>query len=230
MDTSQRKISKITNKLPASNLKSEDIKFVAELVQYIGVLNGRNNLQISIHDSFNSKYKVIIAKMPEINFDDIRQIEMMNKRINEIIIDLDRGFLIIESWKYGKEKKSSSLKKRRRLDDDYTTLPKTFNLKHVDKNDTTQVEGVLKLFLNYTELEFSVDLQQTGNTYDLSLSQMEPISIISIDAVLTKFKAFINQVTIDYPKKALKVSVRKTDSPLEKIAPYRRKLKLQRKD
>lgn len=226
MEPQQRRISKITNNLPSSNLKSEDVKFVAELVQYIGVLNQRNNLQISIHDSFNSKYKVIIAKMPTINFDDIRQIEMMNKRINQIEIDLDRGFLIIESWKYGKEKKF--VKKRRRLDDEYTELPKSFNLKDVEENDRTQIEGVLKLFLNATELEFSVNLINKTNAYDLLLSQMEPINIASIDSVLSKFKAFISQVNIDYPQKALKVSVRKTDSPLEKIAPYRRKLKLQK--
>ena len=226
MEPQQRRISKITNNLPSSNLKSEDVKFVAELVQYIGVLNQRNNLQISIHDSFNSKYKVIIAKMPTINFDDIRQSEMMNKRINQIEIDLDRGFLIIESWKYGKEKKF--VKKRRRLDDEYTELPKSFNLKDVEENDRTQIEGVLKLFLNATELEFSVNLINKTNAYDLLLSQMEPINIASIDSVLSKFKAFISQVNIDYPQKALKVSVRKTDSPLEKIAPYRRKLKLQK--
>ena len=75
MAEAQRKISKLATKLPSSNLKAEDLKFVAELVQYIGVLNGRNNLSISIHDSFNSKYKVIISQMPSINFDDIRTLK-----------------------------------------------------------------------------------------------------------------------------------------------------------
>ena len=59
---------------------------------------------------------------------------------------------------------------------------------------------------------------------------MEPLDISSIDHVLNKFKAFITQVDIDYPQKQIKVCVRKTDSPLEKIAPYRRKLKLQKLD
>ena len=59
---------------------------------------------------------------------------------------------------------------------------------------------------------------------------MEPLNVTSIDAVLTKFKAFITQVDINYPQKMLKVSVRKTDSPLEQVAPYRRKLKLHKKD
>lgn len=229
MAEAQRKISKLATKLPSSNLKAEDLKFVAELVQYIGVLNGRNNLSISIHDSFNSKYKVIISQMPSINFDDIRNIEMMNKRISTILIDLNRSYLIVESWKFGKEKKIKQ-KKRRRIDDEYTELPKSFNLKEVDKNDVVQVEGVLKLFLNATELEFSVNLQNNLNTYDLMLSKMEPLNVTSIDAVLTKFKAFITQVDINYPQKMLKVSVRKTDSPLEQVAPYRRKVKLHKKD
>lgn len=229
MDASQRKISKIATKLPSSNLKAEDLKFVAELVQYIGVLNGRNNLSISIHDAFNSKYKVIISQMPSINFDDIRNIEMMNKRINCILLDLNRGYLIVESAKHGKEKQQAK-KKRRRVDDEYTDLPKSFDLKSVEKNDITQIEGVLKLFLNATELEFSVDLQNNLNTYDLMLSKMEPLNITSIDAVLTKFKAFVTEVDINYPQKMLKICVRKTDSPLEKIAPYRRKLKIQKND
>lgn len=228
MESEPRKVSKLTSRLPQSNLKQEDLKFVAELVQYIGVLNGRNNLQISIHDTFNSKYKVIIAKMPTINFDDVRQIEMMNKRIYKITVELERGYLIVESWKYGKEKKI--VKKRRRgLDDEYTDLPKSYNLEKVEDNDKTQVEGVLKMFLNLTELEFQIDLIDNGNSYDLLFSKMEPINIVSIDSVLNKFKAFINQVEVEYPKKQLKVSVRKTDTPLEKIAPYRRKLKLHKK-
>jgi len=228
MAETQRKISKIATKLPSSNLKQEDLKFVAELVQYIGVLNGRNNLSISIHDAFNSKYKVIISQMPSINFDDVRQIEMMNKRISKILLDLNRGYLIVESWKFNKEKQS--VKKRRRIDDEYIDLPKSFDLKAVEKNDLSQVEGILKLFLNATELEFAVDLQNNLQSYDLLLSKMEPLNITSIDAVLTKFKAFVNQIDINYPQKMLKVVIRKTDSPLEKIAPYRRKLKIQKND
>lgn len=228
MAETQRKLSKIANKLPSSNLKTEDLKFVAELVQYIGVLNARNNLSISIHDTFQSRYKVIISQMPSINFDDIRNIEMMNKRISSIQLDLNRGYLIVESWKHGKEKKVVK-KKRRRIDDEYTDIPKNFDLKEVEQNDKTQVEGVLKLFINATELEFSVDLVNNLNNYDLLLSKMEPISIVSIDAVLTKFKAFVTQVDINYPQKQLKVTVRKTDSPLESIAPYRRKVKIQKK-
>ena len=155
--------------------------------------------------------------------------EMMNKRIYKITVDMERGFLIVESWKYGKEKKL--IKKRGRdLDDEYTDLPGSFNLEKVEDNDKVQVKGVLRMFLNLTELEFQIDLIDNGNSYDLLFSKMEPINIVRIDSVLTKFKAFINQVEIQYPQKQLKVSVRKTDSPLEKIAPYRRKLKLLKKN
>ena len=40
--------------------------------------------------------------MPEINIDDVRQVELMNSRIKSMQIDLVRGYLIIESWKIGK--------------------------------------------------------------------------------------------------------------------------------
>lgn len=229
MAEASRKVLKIKENLPSSNLKSEDLKFVAELVAYIGCINGRNKLQISIHDSFSTRYKVIIAQMPEINIDDVRQIEMMNQRVKSIKIDLSRGYLIVESWKLGKEAKEK-VKKRRREFDEYVDIPKSFNLKTVDKNDIRQVEGILKLFLNATELEFNVQLNQTENSYNLLLSRLELLEITKVDTVLSSFKAFINQIYIDYPTKQLRVSIRKSDSPLEKIAPYRRKLKIRKSE
>lgn len=227
MDQAQRKVSKIKDNLPANNLKQEDLKFIAELVSYIGVLNGRNQLSISIHDSFNSRYKVIIAKMPSINFDDVRQIEMMNKRIKSIIIDLSRGYLIVESWKHGKEREEK-VKKRARENDEYIDLPKSFKFEKVDKDDLPQIKGILQLFVNATELEFTIELKESNKDYEVLLKDMELLNITKIDSVLHKFKAFINQVHVDFPQKQLRVSVRKSDSPLEQIAPYRRKVKLQK--
>lgn len=229
MDAAQRKISRIKENLPTSNLKSDDTKFIAELVHYIGCINGRNKLQVSIHDSFNTRYKVIIAQMPEINIDDVRQVELMNSRIKSMQIDLVRGYLIIESWKIGKVGKTSK-KKRGREIDEYVDLPNSFNLDKVDKNDIRQIEGILKLFLNATDLEFNVKLEQTETSYEVILSRLEIMDISKIDTVLSAYKAFVNQIYVDYPKKQLRVLVRKSDTPLESIAPYRRKLKVIKKD
>ena len=228
MDTAQRQISKIKNKLPANNLQAADLKFVAELVSYIGVINGRAELSVSIHDSFASRYKVIIAQMPLITLDDVRQVEMMNGRIKSIRIDLQRKYLIVESWKDGKKKLSK--KKRSRETDDYIDLPSSFNLKEVLDNDKRQVEGILKLFVNYTTLEFNVKLEQNVNSYVLMLSNIEELEIIKIDTVLRKFKAFITEVEIDFPHSLLRVTIRKSDSPLEKIAPVRKLLKIRKKN
>ena len=101
-------------------------------------------------------------------------------------------------------------------------------MKEVEENDRAQIEGILKIFVNATELEFNVELVQNSSHYDLVLSKIELLEITKIDSVLTKFKAFVTDVEIEYPKKVLKVSVRKTDSPLEKIAPFRRKLKMKK--
>lgn len=225
MEETSRKVHKIKENLPSSNLKSDDLKFVAELVAYIGCINGRNKLQISIHDSFATRYKLIIAQMPQITINDVRQIEMMNSRVKSIKIDLRRGYLIVESWKIGKETK---LKKRRRDADDYVDIPTSFNLKSVQKNDKRQIEGILRLFLNAVDVEFNIGLKQTENSYDLFLSRLEVIDITKIDTVLSRFKAFINQIVIDYPTRKLQVSIRKSDSPLEGIIPLRRKLKIRR--
>ena len=222
------KVLKIKENLPSSNLKSDDLKFVAELVAYIGCINGRNKLQISIHDTFATRYKVIIAQMCQINMDDVRQIEMMNSRVKNIVIDLSRGYLIVESWKIGKETTKEKAKKRRRDNDQYVDIPNSFNLKSVQKNDLRQIEGILRLFLNAVDLEFNIELKQTENTYNLLLSRLENVEITKVDTVLNAFKAFINQIIIDFPAKKLRLSIRKSDSPLEGIAPFRRKMKIRR--
>ena len=187
MDQTQRKISKIATKLPSSNLKQEDLKFVAELVQYVGVLNGRNNLSISIHDSFNSKYKVIISQMPSINFDDIRNIEMMNKRISSILIDLNRGYLIVESWKFGKEKKVAK-KKRRRIDDEYTELPKSFSLKQIEENDNREIRDFNKL----------IQENKSINNYLDQIPNLFNNGVFEINTFNNSLKSFANNNGLDY--------------------------------
>ena len=91
------------------------------------------------------------------------------------------------------------------------------------------MEGILKLFVNYTTLEFNVKLEQNVNSYVLMLSNMEELEMIKIDTVLRKFKAFITEVEIDFPHSLLRVTIRKSDSPLEKIAPVRKLLKIRKK-
>ena len=95
MAETSRKILKIKENLPSSNLKQEDTKFVAELVAYIASINGRNKLQISIHDSFTTRYKVIVAQMPElqqwISIFSMRAkfLALLNFSKNESIMSLD---------------------------------------------------------------------------------------------------------------------------------------------
>lgn len=227
MEPTSRQVSKLKANLPLNNLAQADLKFVAELVTYIGTINGRNELSVSIHDTFSSRFKVIIAQMPSLTFDDIRQVELMCSRIKKISLDLRRGYFIVESWKDGKEKKT--VRKRERELEAYSyELPTAYNLKSVEKKDKAQVEGILKLLIAMTQLEFDIELETTSRNYKLILKKIEIFEVESIDRILKKFKAFIPDVQVNFPAKSLVISVRKSDTPLDKLAPLhkRKKVKL----
>jgi len=114
MDATQR-VAPISVTLPKNNLNEKDSKFVSEMVRYIGTINGREAIKISIHDTFETRFKISLKKPPKLTLDDIRQIEMMNARIIKIEIDFSRSMFVLEAWKHGIE---ISGNKRERTDVD----------------------------------------------------------------------------------------------------------------
>lgn len=220
MEASQRSAPAIIS-LPKNNLGEKDNKFVTELVRYIGTINGREAIKLSIHDGFDTRYKLSLRKPPRLNLDDIRQIEMMNPRIIKIGYDFQRSMLIFEVWKHGKE--LSGNKRERNDDDDFYDLPDSIKLDTVEETDKPQVTGVLKLLVNLTELQFDLDITRNTRVYNLVVSKVELLSQKSIDTILNKFKAFVSDVTFDFPQKQLIFIVRKTDTPLAKVVQTARK-------
>ena len=152
----------------------------------------------------------------------------MNKRIKKISLDLQRGYFIVESWKEGKEKNFMGKRNREKEDYDYD-LPTSYNLKNVEPNDKAQVEGILKLVIGMTELEFDIDLESQPRNYKLNLKNIEMFEVTAIDKILQKFKVFIPNVEVNFPAKYLSIFIRKSDTPLEKIAPIQRRKKVKLK-
>lgn len=225
MEQASRQVSKLKAKLPLNNLQQQDLKFVSELITYIGTINGRNELSVSLHDSFSSRFKIIIAQMPSITFDDIRQVELMCSRIKSISIDLQRGYFIVESWKDGKEKKISR-KRERGLQEYAYDLPTSYNLKSVEEKDKAQVEGILKLLVGMTQLEFDIKLESNSRVYKLILQNIELFYVEAVDKILERYRAFIPDVIVNYPAKEIIFNIRKTDTPLDKIAPVQKRKKV----
>lgn len=220
MEPSQRSAPTVIS-LPKNNLCEKDNKFVAELVRYIGTINGRETIKISIHDSFESRYKISLRNPPRLTLDDIRQIEMMNSKILKIEFDFNRSMIIIEAWKDGRELTGN---KRDRIDDEcFYELPTAINMDTVDESDKPQVGGVLKVLVNLTELQFNLDITKNTRVYNLIVSKVETLSINTIDVILNKFRAFVSDVTFDFPQKNIIFVIRKTESPLQKVAQIRRK-------
>lgn len=225
MEQASRQVSKLKAKLPLNNLQQQDLKFVSELITYIGTINGRNELSVSLHDTFSSRFKIIVAQMPSITFDDIRQVELMCSRIKNISIDLQRGYFVVEAWKDGKEKKGGR-KRERGLQEYQYDLPSTYNLKNVEDKDKAQVEGVLKMLIGMTELEFDIELESDARYYKLMLQNIELFHVDAVDSILERYRAFIPDVIVNYPAKQLCFNIRKTDTPLDKIAPLQKRKKV----
>ncbi len=220
MEASQRSAPTMIS-LPKNNLSEKDNKFVTELVRYIGTINGRESIKLSIHDAFETRYKISLRKPPRLNLDDIRQIEMMNTRIIKIDLDFNRSIMMLEVWKHGKE--LSGNKRERNREEAFYDLPASINMDTVDEGDKTQVAGVLKLLVNMTELQFDLDIVKNTRVYNLIVSKIEALDVKTIDSIINKFRAFVSDVTFDFPQKQLIFVIRKTDTPLEKIAQVRRK-------
>jgi len=220
MDATQR-VAPISVTLPKNNLNEKDSKFVSEMVRYIGTINGREAIKISIHDTFETRFKISLKKPPKLTLDDIRQIEMMNARIIKIEIDFSRSMFVLEAWKHGIE---ISGNKRERTDvDEVYEIPDSCSLDNVGEMDIPQVQGVLKMLINATELQFDVDIVKNTRVYNMFVSKVEVLTIKTIDNIVNKFRAFISEVFFDFPQKKIIFVIRKTETPLEKMPSTRRK-------
>jgi hypothetical protein len=219
MDAPQHTVPRVTQ-LPKSNLHEKDLKFVKEMTEYIGTINGRESLQVSIHDSFDSRFKVMMKNPPKMTMDDINQIKMLCAHIISIKVDLKRSCFTVEAWKENKQK---IIKKRNRELDEYIELPSTYKLKNVDITDRAQVEGVLKLIVSMTELEFETNVQPNGRDYNLIVSKLEAFEINSLDVILKKFRVFVTDISLDFPKNQLNITIRKSDATFNQIVTLPRK-------
>jgi len=231
MVPSQSAAPKVSN-MPKSNLHENDAKFISECVKVISNIDGANEMKLRVHDRLPSVFSVSVTRPPKMRPDDLRQLQMLTTRLKRIRFNFSSHKLIIECWKHKREPVD---KKRRRDEDDLFTiqpLPKNYNLDMVDKMDLKHVEGIISFLVQYTDLEFDIDIHTDVSNYRLMLSNLEVFEIKLIENLIKKYGAFISQIYFDFPKGILELGVRRNDSPLESITTVRprKKVKLLKDD
>jgi hypothetical protein len=232
MESTQQDLPRLTQHdiprhitLPKNNLAEKDTRFVKEFLKYVASINGRETIRLSIHDSFDTRFKVNLKRPPRLTLNDIRQIEMMCARIIELKVDLQRGTLNMEVWKHGKE--ISGCKRVRENYESAHKMPSSCNLESVEENDRQQIEGVLLLLVGMTELQFDLHIIRNTRVYNLVVSKIEQFNMKAIDNITSCFRAFISSIEFDFPGKQLIIVMRKTDTPMERIVEVpRKKVKL----
>lgn len=227
MVPSQQDAPKVTN-IPKSNLHEMDVKFISECVKVVSNIDGANEMKLRVHDRLPSVFSVSVTRPPKMRPDDLRQLQMLTSRLKRIRFNFATNKLILECWKHKREPKN---KKRPHEDEDddlfsVQKLPKNYNLEMVDKMDLTHVKGIISFLVQFTELEFDIDIHTSVSNYRLLLSNLEVFEITLIENLIKKYGAFISQIYFDFPKGVLELGIRRNDSPLESITTVRPRKKV----
>ncbi len=210
---------KVSN-LPKTSLHENDIKFISEAVKVISNIDGASQLKVRVHDKLPSVFSLSVTKPPRMCPDDLQQLQMLTTRVRRIKFDFHGNKLSIECWKH---KKEPTNKKRVREDDMVGEYPlsDTYVLDMIDKMDIKHVTGIISFMVQFTELEFNVDVHTDVSNYRVLISNLEVIDIKLIENLIKKYGAFLSNIYFDFPKGVLELSIRRNDSPLDTISTVR---------
>ena len=100
-------------------------------------------------------------------------------------------------------------------------LSDTYVLDMIDKMDLKHVTGIISFMVQFTELEFNVDVHTDVSNYRVLISNLEVIDIKLIENLIKKYGAFLSNIYFDFPKSVLELSIRRNDSPLDTISTVR---------
>lgn len=228
MVPSQQNAPKVSN-MPKTTLHETDVKFISEAAKVISNIDGANEMKLRVHDKLPSVYSITFNKPPKMSPDDLKQLQMLNNRLRKISFDFTNNRLIMESWKHKKEPQT---KKRRREDDMLldTSLSDAYTLDMIDKMDMPHVSGIISFVIHSTELEFNLNVHTEVDKYRLLFSQLEVFEIKMIEGMIKKYGAFVSNISFDFPKSVLELTIRKNDSPLDTITTVRPRKKLKLKN
>ncbi len=179
-------------------LESSDQTFIDKLIQYITTMEGASNdIKIATNQSFKNKYVVQLTNLPKMKLNDFQNIEMLSPRLKNILVYMVDNKIEIEVWKGDENDKT---KKRRR----------TFNaiyewkLENVSNEDRKMVKNILDSFadMETIECQFHADLQsEPPNYYVVRIMPMDKISYMQLKDIRYSYRAFIETIVFDFPKK-----------------------------
>lgn len=219
MVPSKQNAPTVTN-LPKTGLHENDVKFIKESIKVISNIDGANEMKLRVHDKLPSVFSITIKSPPKMSPDDLKQLQMLNTRLRNIKFDFHQNRLILESWKY----KSQPTSKKRRREDELSSsepLPEAYNLEMIDKMDVAHVTGIISHVIDSTELEFNLSIHTEVESYRLLFTEMEVFTIRLIEKMINKYGAFVSNISFDFPKSMLELTIRRNDSELKTITTVR---------
>ena len=206
---------RVTN-LPTTTLHENDTKFISEAVTVISTVNGSNAMKVRVHDKLPSTYTITIRKPPKLTSNTLNQLQLLNSRLKQVTLDFNKNRLMFHSWKYNR---NPIEKKRTREEEVYVsdTLPKSYNLSMVDKNDKKHISGIVSHVIASTEMEFNLDVQADTSSYELVFTEIEPFDMKLIERMVQQYGTFLTEIVFDFPSSALCIHVRRNDCKMESI-------------
>ncbi len=179
-----------------AKLHESDLKFVQNLCAFFKKLNYEMNMQIQ--DVHPKRFSVYVKSPPKLSLDHLKQIDMMSTSIKSCKVDFSKDTMKLDMMKHGN-------KKKRCRDIEPVNIPKHYELKNVD----VHVKKIISYLVSMTEMEFTLDLKTNPLDYDLHITDIQQFFIKDVLHIAEKFTAFIEEVSVDFPKKKMFLNIKK---------------------
>ena len=180
----------------SAKLHESDLKFVQNLCTFLKQLDYKMN--VDIQDIHPKRYYVNVKNPPSFKLDQLKQIDMMSTNVKDCVIDFGKDILKLDMMKHGNRKK-------RNRDIEPAIVPKHYDLKQVD----VHLKKIISYMVAMTEMEFTLDLKKNPLNYDIYITDMEDFLLRDILYIVETFSAFIETLTVDFPKKQLHLTIKK---------------------
>lgn len=180
----------------SAKLHESDLKFVQNLCTFLKQLDYKMN--VDIQDIHPKRYYVNVKNPPSFKLDQLKQIDMMSTNVKDCVIDFGKDILKLDMMKHGNRKK-------RTRDIEPTMVPTHYDLKEVD----VHLKKIISYMVAMTEMEFTLDLKKNPLNYDIYITDMEDFLLRDILYIVETFSAFVETLTVDFPKKQLHITIKK---------------------
>lgn len=148
------------------------------------------------------RVKCIVTNPPLINFDTVKQIQLMKKCKMSFNVR-DREFY----FDFYKEGETPSRKRLREPD----PVKHPFKIK-VHPDDQKVIDSILNILCSQPNLcLFAVDVHK-NDYYDLEVYNIESIPFTAIEKITTSLSTFVSNVVFDFPNQRIHFHVKRNDN------------------